>query len=1070
MENSCSVLYNQPIFALLPKEVKQIVINSFVRVSYPFGKIIVQEGEPADAFYVLTSGRARVVKMDTNGEEISLYLLRPGDTFGEMGLLSQTEQKRTATVRASSDILAYRLDSSIFKALIQNNPDIKEFFELQIKYRNLHNFFLEYTPFFRLPIAGLKTILSEAKEISVKEGEFVIRQGDEPGPMYIIEDGRLRVFTEENGHRIYRAFLRKGDFFGELSMFKGIKRSASVQAHATCKLLLLMRESFKIMIDNYPEFIAQIEEKISQYDYRRIANVPLDFNEEIFPNEIKGHKDPGPGHEEQEEEYSGTSLSARLGPFASPEGHFVKKSKKRIKSFPYIWQGEETDCGAASLAMVCRYFGNNVSLSHIRQLVYSGTKGAGLKVLCRAARELGLEARSIKASKRNLMKIPLPAIMHWQGDNWVVLYDADKKYVSLADPAVGLKRLSREEFDKKWTGYAVLFDYTQRSEKTGKEKCFLSWLWPFFRPFKQVMMKVLALTIAISAFQMSLPVFIQIIVDGAIIGKNIGLLSIFAFSMISVLFLAFLFMAVQRYLLSFAAVHIDVSAMDFLIRKILDLPMDYFNMRHKAEIQHRLEGIRPLLEFLVKNSITILSCVVQLSIAFMLMFFYSPKLGLVFLAIAPMYFIIIKFFAKRLKFGFNILEEFFRRHLSGQLDIIQGIETLKAIGAEEAIRKKTLTQFQNISQPLLKTNFNFMFYDGVIRIITFFPIALFWWLGAYQVINGSLTIGGLIAFSFLAILANEAIVGLLSVWQNVQSVSGPSNRLNDIIEQEPEQGADHSHIIPVRTLEGKIRFQNVGFQYGGPESPQILKDISFEVPPGKKVAIVGRNGAGKTTLIKCLSGLLEPTEGTIFYDNVDLKRINHRDLRKHFGLVLQENYIFDGTIANNIALGEKDPDMDQILWAARLSNAHIFIENLPLGYDTRVGETGIVLSASQRQCIAIARAIYHKPSILIFDNATNFLDKYSEKAFKENMIKLMEGRTCFIIENRMNNIEHADIIIVIEKGKLAEQGSHDELIRLHNIYYYLYNLESEILESKQNKNIQINRQVKDASVKNGFRL
>ncbi|MGA1840083.1 MAG: peptidase domain-containing ABC transporter [bacterium] len=939
MENPCSVLYNQPIFALLPKDVKKIVINSFVQVSYPFGKTVVQEGEPADAFYILASGRARVVKMDTNGKEISLYLLRPGDTFGEMGLLSQTEKKRTATVRASSDILAYRLDSSIFRSLIENNPDIKEFFELQIKYRNLHNFFLEYTPFLHLPIAGLKTILSEAKEISVNEGEFIIRQGDEPGPMYIIEDGRLRVFTEENGNRIYRAFLRKGDFFGELSMFNGIKRSASVQAHSPCKLLLLMRESFKMMIENYPEFITQIEERISQYDYRCIANVPLDFNEGIFPDDIKVNKEPGPEHEKQEVEYSGAFLSAGPGPFASMEGCSVKRSKKKIKAFPYTWQGEKEDRASASLVMVCRYLGNNVSLSL-------------------------------------------------------------------------------------------------------KGKLFLHWLWPFFRPFKQTILKVLALTIAISAFQMSLPVFLKIIVDGAIVGENTGLLSICAVSMFSVLFLALLFMAAQRYLLSFAAAHFNISAMECLIRKILDLPMDYFNMRHRAEIQNRIAGIRPLLDFLVKNSINILGCIVQLSIAIILMFFYSPKLGLIFLTAVPIYLIIIKYFAQRLKVGYNFFEEFFRKHLSSQLDILQGIENLKAMGAEDAVEEKALALFQNTAQPLINTNFNFMFYDGVIRITTFLPMALFGWLGAYQVISARLTIGGLVAFCFFALLANESITGLLSVWQNMQSVSGPSSRLNDIFEQDPEQGVNHSDIKPVRTFEGKIRFQKVGFQYGGPGSPKILTDISFEVPPGKKVAIVGRNSSGKTTLIKCLAGLLEPTEGTIFYDNIDLKRINHRDLRKHFGIVLQENYIFDGTIANNIALGEKDPDMDQILRAARLSNAHVFIENLLLGYDTRVGERGMALSASQRQCIAIARAVYHNPSILVFDNATNFLDKYSEKAFKENMKKLMEGRTCFIIENDMKNIEHADIIIVLEKGKLAEQGSHDELIRLRNIYYYLYNLEN----------------------------
>jgi ABC-type bacteriocin/lantibiotic exporter with double-glycine peptidase domain len=263
------------------------------------------------------------------------------------------------------------------------------------------------------------------------------------------------------------------------------------------------------------------------------------------------------------------------------------------------------------------------------------------------------------------------------------------------------------------------------------------------------------------------------------------------------------------------------------------------------------------------------------------------------------------------------------------------------------------------------------------------------------------------------------------------------NRLNDIFEQEPEQGADHSRLAPVRTLEGRVRFHNLGFQYGGPESPRILDAINFDVPAGKTVAIVGRSGSGKTTLIKCLSGLLEPSEGTIFYDGVDMKTLNYRDLRRKIGFVLQENYLFDDTIARNIAFGEDEPDLDRVVWAARVANAHEFIERMPLGYDTRVGESGIAISGGQRQRVAIARAVYHQPAILVFDEATSALDTESEKAVKENMDKLLEGRTSFVIAHRLSTIRDADVILVLEKGKLVEHGNHEELMKRQGLYYYL---------------------------------
>jgi ABC-type multidrug transport system fused ATPase/permease subunit len=263
------------------------------------------------------------------------------------------------------------------------------------------------------------------------------------------------------------------------------------------------------------------------------------------------------------------------------------------------------------------------------------------------------------------------------------------------------------------------------------------------------------------------------------------------------------------------------------------------------------------------------------------------------------------------------------------------------------------------------------------------------------------------------------------------------DRLNDVFEQEPEQGRDRSHLRPVRTLEGRITLRGLGFRYGGPEAPPILDDVSVDIEPNTAVAIVGRSGSGKTTLVKCLAGLLEPTEGTILFDGADLRTLSYRDLRRKIGFVLQENHLFDDTIARNIAFGEEEPDMDAVMWAARAASAHEFIERLPFGYDTKVGESGLAISGGQKQRIAIARALYHRPPVLIFDEATSALDTESERAVKENMDRLLQGRTSFVIAHRLSTVRDADLILVLEKGRLVERGRHDDLMERRGLYYYL---------------------------------
>ena len=493
----------------------------------------------------------------------------------------------------------------------------------------------------------------------------------------------------------------------------------------------------------------------------------------------------------------------------------------------------------------------------------------------------------------------------------------------------------------------------------------------------------------------------------------------------------------QEFLLSLAAVRLDTTILDFVSRQMLSLPMSYFTSRRTGDIQRRLDGARQVREFAVHHGVGALLALVQLIGAVTLMALYSPSLTLAFLATIPLYGGLMYFSQKVLRPLFAGLEESQGKYSSRQIDAIKGIEAVKAASAENVFRDMMLNEFLAVSRKTFRSSFIVRTYDSVLRSIGMISTAIFLWVGAKQVMAGALTIGGFVAFSSLTAIAYSAILRTLGVWDNLQFAAVLLNRLNDIFEQEPEQGRNHARLMPVDSLEGRIQLRGVSFKYGGPEAPNILTNITLDIVPEKIIALVGRSGSGKTTLIKLIAGLLEPTEGTILFDNTDLKTLNYRDVRRHIGMVLQENHIFNESIARNIAFGEVEPDLDRVLAAAQTAAAHDFIMRLPLGYETKIGESGLSLSGGQRQRIAIARAIYNNPPVLILDEATSALDTESERAIQSNLERMMEGRTTIVIAHRLSTIREADSIVVLEKGMVAEVGNHDQLMEKRGLYFYL---------------------------------
>ncbi len=728
----------------------------------------------------------------------------------------------------------------------------------------------------------------------------------------------------------------------------------------------------------------------------------------------------------------------------SPSVAFPKPLKRRLLNFldryPWVEQQSSSDCGAACLSMIGRYWGKNFPLYLLREQANIGRSGASLKNLASAAEQLGFSARPVRASLSRLAEQKAPWIAHWEGMHYVVVYYVTAKRVFFADPAVGRSSLPRTEFQAHWTGYALLLEPTERLHQIQVKQASLNRYLAALLPYRSLILQVILVSLLIQILGLVTPLFTQIILDQVVVQKSQSALNIFVLGLLLFSVWGICMAAVRQYLLSYFSNRLDLTLISGFIRHTLTLPLKFFESRRVGDILTRVQENQKIQRFLIGQVVLAWLDFLTGFVYLGLMLYYNWRLTLLVLALIPP---IVLLTLAATPFLRQVSRQIFNEAAdqnSVLVEMISGIATIKAAAAEQELRwgwENHLTQQMNMQFKGQKLGIGLQTVSGLINSIG--STALLWY-GATLVIQDELTIGQFVAFNMMTGYVIGPVIALVNLWDELQEVFISIERLNDVFEAKPESA--QSALLMLPPLQGAIRFEDVSFRYGEDEERNVLQNISFEVAAGQTVAVVGRSGSGKSTLVKLLQGLYPATHGHVMIDGHDIRHSSTQSLRSQLGVVPQECFLFSGSILENITLYRAEFTLEQTVEAAKLAEAHGFIQSLPLGYSTKVGERGTALSGGQRQRIAIARALLGNPRILILDEATSSLDTESERRFQQNLAQMRAGsevpaRTTLIIAHRLSTVRNADKILVLDRGILVEQGNHAELMQQRGLYYHL---------------------------------
>ncbi|TAE57118.1 MAG: ATP-binding cassette domain-containing protein [Nostocales cyanobacterium] len=964
--------------------------------------------------YIILSGKVRL--LDNNDNLITS--LDVGDSYGELVLFPE-EKFQPYVIRTSTELNLCYLNGYLLNNIIKENPSVKNILKYRAENRDLLLLLYQKSKILyrRHQFLGLSKALSLFERHQLKTSAEIQTLTD--GKLWVLYQGEI---IDDEGVN-----LASGVIFNHVNQKNWqvlkppivyILREENLQ-----KAVEYCQKISEFLPDN-PDTQYTINQPVSYQKYRRKPPLKKYPTTKIIPFT---------NGEFKEEETTKKSLSY----FPSPGvkiGHWWGSFTKK---YPFLAQQSAADCGAACLVMVGMYWGKNLSINNLREMTNVNRNGASLKALGTTAESLGFISRPVKATLEKLAEQPLPAIAHWEGKHFIVVYEISKTKVIVCDPAIGKRSLNKAEFTEHWSGYALLLEPTNLLKKTKDEKTNFWKFYELVKPHYWTIAEILTASVLIQLFGLITPIFTQLLLDRVLVQRSINTLNAVGLGMIFFGLFSIAINSVRQYLLDHTANKISISLLVGFIKHTFKLPLSYFESRYVGDIVSRIQENQKIQQFLTGQTLSILLDMLTLVVYLVLMFSYSSSMALFVLCTVPPFFILALASTGILR---QISREIFNagtKESSYLIEALTGIRTVRSLAIEETVR----WHWEGLLNDLVKKAFNAQIVGNRLQIIsgtiqTFVNTSLLWY-GAYQVINEQLTIGQLIAFNMLVGNVLSPFHRLSLLWNELQEIIISTERINDVLAAETEEDLQRQSFKILDKLNGDIQFDQVTFRYHPESETNVLENLSFEIKPGQMIALVGRSGSGKTTLSKLILGLYIPTAGKILIDGFDIRNISLRTLRSQVGVVDQDTFLFGGTIRENIAIAHPEASLEDIIYAAKLAGADEFIQKLPMGYESQIGEGGGMLSGGQRQRLAIARALMGNPSLLLFDEATSHLDAESERIIQNNLKTIIKGRTSIIIAHRLSTVRYADLILVLDHGVLVESGTHDELMAQQGHYYYL---------------------------------
>ena len=970
-----------------------------------FGDSVCKAGDAADGLLVVKSGSIREFT-EEGGKETSRGVRKAGEVFGEIAMLREYRYESSARSSGKTELLF--IPCSVIAPIVAANPAARAFVASRVAIGSAGGLISQLFDLRgKVDKAELEELIRSVGVKQVPAGKEILKQDSrEDRRLYVVRHGEVRVVRHEDGTDYPLATLHQGDTFGERACLARQEQAAAVIASTDTALLVIPEKTVHFLLERNPKLREALEERIRRND-----------------RELQRHKKLAERRK----------LPSLVDLQSKPE-----LGEKLIRRFAWVQQAEEMDCGAACLAMICKHYGIDMTLGKLREMANVTTQGATLDSLARTGESLGFTTRGVKCTFDTLRGFELPLIVHWEGYHYVVVYGISNRQVWMADPALGFRKLSLEEFERGWSGTCLIFTPGEQAAQTAASRSPWVRFARYLVPHKQILLHLFMATFVIQMLGIVPPMIIQNILDGVIVHQNVSLLHLLIAGLIISQLFTQLMAMIRAALANFMVRKLDFTMMSQFFKHTLSLPYSFFAKRKTGDIFARFQENQTIRAFLTESTVTTVLNLLMIFIYFTVLFLYNVKLTLLLIVLVIPILVLTVLVTPKVK---SYAREVFGATTDAKsflMETLGGVETVKGMGIERPVRLKWEKKYAKALEVQYRAqsfNIRVGFAGQLFSAATTVAVL---WAGANLVLAGELTIGQLIAFNALMGSVLAPLMGLIGLWSLLNDAAVAMERLGDVLDIEPEQKPeDLASRVALPDLQGDIRLDGVYFRYGGNEEAYVLQNISLEIKPGELVAIVGRSGSGKTTLAKLLVGFYPPSEGKLTVDGYDIGVIDKEYYRAQVGYVMQSNLLFSGTIAENIASGDNTPDRRRIEEVAKRADAHGFISKLPLGYEQVVGERGMGLSGGQIQRLCIARALYHDPRLLVFDEATSALDTQSESNIIANMNDILKGRTAVIIAHRLSTIMRADKILVLYEGKVVEQGRHDELVERRGMYYEL---------------------------------